>query len=98
MTQVEMDYLIQGISNAVNGSSRGGGGVSYRPRAGYISNEELNKFSKVTKFLEEVVGQVGAIYNEVKSLTDPWAHLSMSRLLVWQERGWRNYEKIPLEI
>ena len=73
MTQAEMDYLIQGISNAVNGSSRGGGGVSYRPRAGYISNEELNKFSKVTKFLEEVVGQVGAIYNEVKSLTDPWA-------------------------
>lgn len=68
-----MDYLIQGISDAVNSSNRGGGGVSYRPRAGYISDEELNKFSKGTKFLEEIVGQVGAIYNEVKSLTDPWA-------------------------
>lgn len=68
-----MDYLIQGISDAVNSSNRGGGGVSYRPRAGYISDEELNKLSKGTKFLEELVGQVGAIYNEVKSLTDPWA-------------------------
>lgn len=68
-----MDYLIQGISDAVNSSNRGGGGVSYRPRAGYISDEELNKISKGTKFLEEIVGQVGAIYNEVKSLTDPWA-------------------------
>ena len=73
MTKAEMDYLIQGISDAVNSSNRGGGGVSYRPRAGYISDEELNKFSKGTKFLEEIVGQVGAIYNEVKSLTDPWA-------------------------
>ena len=68
-----MDYLIQGISDAVNSSSKGGGGVSYRPRAGYISDEELNKFSKGTKWIEEVVGQVGAIYNEVKRLTDPWA-------------------------
>lgn len=68
-----MEYLIQGISDAVNSSNRGGGGVSYRPRAGYISDEELNKLSKGTKFLEEIVGQVGAIYNEVKSLTDPWA-------------------------
>lgn len=68
-----MDYLIQGISDAVNSSNRGGGGISYRPRAGYISDEELNKLSKGTKFLEELVGQVGAIYNEVKSLTDPWA-------------------------
>lgn len=68
-----MDYLIQGISDAVNSSNRGGGGVSYRPRAGYISDEELNKLSKGTKFLEELVGQVGAMYNEVKSLTDPWA-------------------------
>lgn len=68
-----MDYLIQGISDAVNNSSGGGGGVSYRPRTGYISNEELNKFSKGTKFLEELVGQVGAIYNEVKRLADPWA-------------------------
>ena len=73
MTKAEMDYLIQGISDAVNSSSKGGGGVSYRPRAGYISDEELNKFSKGTKWLEEVVGQVGAIYNEVKRLTDPWA-------------------------
>ena len=73
MTKAEMDYLIQGISDAVNSSNRGGGGVSYRPRAGYISDEELNKLSKGTKFLEEIVGQVGAIYNEVKSLTDPWA-------------------------
>ena len=73
MTKAEMDYLIQGISDAVNSSNRGGGGVSYRPRAGYISDEELNKLSKGTKFLEELVGQVGAIYNEVKSLTDPWA-------------------------
>lgn len=73
MTKAEMDYLIQGISDAVNSSSKGGGGVSYRPRAGYISDEELNKFSKGTKWLEEVVGQVGAMYNEVKSLTDPWA-------------------------
>lgn len=73
MTKAEMDYLIQGISDAVNSSNRGGGGISYRPRAGYISDEELNKLSKGTKFLEELVGQVGAIYNEVKSLTDPWA-------------------------
>ena len=73
MTKAEMDYLIQGISDAVNNSSGGGGGVSYRPRTGYISNEELNKFSKGTKFLEELVGQVGAIYNEVKRLADPWA-------------------------
>lgn len=73
MTQAEMDYLIQGISDAINGSNRGGGGASYRPRSGRVSDDDLNGFSKITKMLEEAVGQVGAIYNEVKKLTDPWA-------------------------
>lgn len=68
-----MDYLIQGISDAVNSSSNGGGGASYRPRIGRVSDDDLNKFSKTTRILEEAVGQVGAIYNEVKRLTDPWA-------------------------
>lgn len=73
MTQAEMDYLIQGISDAINGSNGGGGGASYRPRSGRVSDDDLNGFSKITKMLEEAVGQVGAIYNEVKKLTDPWA-------------------------
>lgn len=73
MTQAEMDYLIQGISDAINGSNGGGGGASYRPRSGRVSDDELNAFSKITKMFEETVGQVGAIYNEVKKLTDPWA-------------------------
>lgn len=68
-----MDYLIQGISDAVNSSSNGGGGASYRPRIGRVSDDDLNKFSKTTRILEEAVGQVNAIYNEVKRLTDPWA-------------------------
>ena len=67
--QEKLDYLIQGLK----GSDKGDGGVSYRPRSGYVSDDELNKFSKATKMLEEVVGQVGAIYNEVQKLTDPWA-------------------------
>ncbi|MBP3630043.1 MAG: hypothetical protein J6J23_00995, partial [Clostridia bacterium] len=58
---------------AINGSNRGGGGASYRPRSGRVSDDDLNGFSKITKMLEEAVGQVGAIYNEVKKLTDPWA-------------------------
>lgn len=73
MTQAEMDYLIQGISDAINGSNGGGGGASYRPRSGRVSDDDLNGFSKITKMLEEAVGQVGAIYSEVKKLTDPWA-------------------------
>ena len=67
--QEKLDYLIQGLK----GSDKGDGGASYRPRSGYVSDDELNKFSKATKMLEEVVGQVGAIYNEVQKLTDPWA-------------------------
>ena len=68
-----MDYLIQGISDAVNSSSNGGGGASYRPRIGRVSDDDLNKFSKTTRILEEAAGQVNVIYNEVKRLTDPWA-------------------------
>ena len=67
--QEKLDYLIQGLK----GSDKGDGGASYRPRSGYVSDDDLNKFSKATKMLEKVVGQVGAIYNEVQKLTDSWA-------------------------
>ena len=71
--QDKLDYLIQGISDAMNGSNKGGGGASYRPRSGYVSDDDLNKFSKTVKIFEEAVGQVSAIYNEVQKLTDSWA-------------------------
>lgn len=71
--QDKLDYLIQGISDAMNGSNKGGGGASYRPRTGYVSDDDLNKFSKTVKIFEEAVGQVGAICNEVQKLTDSWA-------------------------
>ena len=71
--QDKLDYLIQGISDAMNGSNKGGGGASYRPRTGYVSDDDLNKFSKTVKIFEEAVGQVGAIYSEVQKLTDSWA-------------------------
>ena len=66
----KLDELINVMTNRGGGH---GGAASYRPRAGYVSDKELNEFSKVTKWIEEAVGQVGAMYNEVKSLTDPWA-------------------------
>ena len=64
----KLDELIDVMTNRGGGH---GGAASYRPRAGYVSDKELNEFSKVTKWIEEAVGQVGAMYNEVKSLTDP---------------------------
>lgn len=67
------DKLDELVNVMTNGGGGHGGAAPYRPRAGYISDKELNGFSKAAKFLEELVGQVGAMYNEVKSLTDPWA-------------------------
>lgn len=67
----KIDELIDVMTN--NGGGHGGAAASYRPRIGRVSDDDLNKFSKTTRILEEAVGQVNAIYNEVKRLTDPWA-------------------------
>ena len=67
------DKLDELVNVMANGGGGHGGAAPYRPRAGYVSDDDLNKFSKATKMLEEVVGQVGAIYNEVQKLTDSWA-------------------------
>ena len=67
----KLDELIDVMTN--NGGGHGGAAASYRPRIGRVSDDDLNKFSKTTRILEEAVGQVNAIYNEVKRLTDPWA-------------------------
>ena len=67
----KLDELIDVMAN--NGGGHGGAAASYRPRIGRVSDDGLNKFSKTTRILEEAVGQVNAIYNEVKRLTDPWA-------------------------
>lgn len=67
----KIDELIDVMAN--NGGGHGGAAASYRPRIGRVSDDDLNKFSKTTRILEEAVGQVNAIYNEVKRLTDPWA-------------------------
>ena len=67
----KLEELIDVMTN--NGGGHGGAAASYRPRIGRVSDDDLNKFSKTARILEEVVGQVGAIYNEVQKLTDPWA-------------------------
>lgn len=67
------DKLDELVNIMANGGGGHGGAAPYRPRSGYVSDDDLNKFSKTVKIFEEAVGQVGAIYNEVQKLTDSWA-------------------------